>query len=203
MPGVCIPARDVTFTHIMSISNLNLKCALTALMAMVMFSLPARADELAKLDPLFEQLKQANAADAVRIAREINLELSKSGSPAMDLLLKRGQDALEAGDIQAAIGHFTALTDHAPDFAEGWHMRSLAYAETGLYGPALNDLEHALALRPRHFRAIFGLGVILEELDQPKQALAAYKKAQAIYPGFEGINEFIDRVSRDLDGENI
>lgn len=172
-------------------------------MAMAMLSLPATADEVAKLDPLFEQLKQAESADASRIAREINMELSKSGSPAMDLLLKRGQDALDAGDIQAAIGHLTALTDHAPNFAEGWYVRSLAYVQAGLYGPALADLEQTLALRPRHFRAIFGLGVIFEELDQPEQALEAYEKAQAIYPNFEGIKEFIDRLSLEMDGENI
>ena len=187
----------------MSISNYNLKCALTALLAMVMLSLPATADEVAKLDPLFEQLKQAESADAARIAREINMELSKSGSPAMDLLLKRGQDALDAGNIEAAIGHLTALTDHAPNFAEGWYVRSLAYAQAGLYGPALSDLEHALALRPRHFRAIFGLGVIMEELDRPEKAFEAFKKAQAIYPNFEGIKEFIDRLSLEMDGENI
>ena len=37
----------------------------------------------------------------------------------MDLLLGRGNEALEAEDYPTAIEHFSALIDHAPDFAEG------------------------------------------------------------------------------------
>jgi tetratricopeptide (TPR) repeat protein len=191
----------------MGILTINLKHAVAAIMPVMMaagiFSLPAVADEVAKLDQLFAELGQAESAQARKIANEIDLELSKSGSPAMDLLLKRGEDALDSGDLPAAIGHLTALTDHAPDFAEGWYARSLAYTHSGLYGPALADLERALALRPRHFRAIFGLGVILEELDQPKKALEAYRKVEALHPNYEDLGAFIDRVVRQLGGENI
>jgi len=190
----------------MGLLNNNLKCAVAAIMATMMsialYCLPATADEVARLDKLYGELAQAESAQAQKIANEIDLELSKSGSPAMDLLLKRGEDALDAGDLQAAIGHLTALTDHAPDFAEGWHARSVAYAQAGLYGPALADLEHVLALRPRHFRAIFGLGVIFEELGQPKKALEAYRKVQAIHPYYQDLTATIDRLTRQLGGED-
>jgi tetratricopeptide (TPR) repeat protein len=191
----------------MDIQHINLKRAVAAIMAgmlvMVMYSLPLAADDLAKLDQLYAELAQAESEQARKIAKEIDLELTKSGSPAMDLLLKRGQDALNKGDFQAAIGHLTALTDHAPDFAEGWHARSLAYAKMGLFGPALADLERALALRPRHMRAIYGLGVIFEELGQPEKALEAYSRLQAIDPNYEGLTPAIERVSRALGGEDI
>jgi len=187
----------------MSALNHFLKNIVTAFAVIVWFSLPAVAVEQARLDRLFQQLKQVEEAEALKIAAEITLELSKSGSPAMDLLLKRGKDALEAGETQAAIEHLTALTDHAPNFAEGWHLRAVAYLQTGRYGPALADLERALALRPRHFDAIFGLGVILEELERPDMALEAFQRVQEIHPHHEHLADALDRLNGALGGEDL
>ena len=41
-----------------------------------------------------------DAGEAGRIEAEIWIEWSKSGSPAMDLLLQRGEDAMELGNFQ-------------------------------------------------------------------------------------------------------
>ncbi|SLN34321.1 Tetratricopeptide repeat protein [Roseovarius litorisediminis] len=175
----------------------------TALAAIVMFSLPALAVEEAKLDRLFLSLKDADATEAGIIAKEIELELSKSGSPAMDLLLKRGRDALEAGDSRGAIGHFTALTDHAPDFAEGWNARSIAFFQAELYGPALADIERTLALQPRNFNAIYGLGVILEEINRPNLAREAYNRVLAIHPHHKDVTAALERLNGQLGGSDL
>ena len=187
----------------MSALNHFLKNIVTAFLAIVMFSLPCAAVEQARLDRLFTQLRQADEAEAGKIGDEIVLELSKSGSSAMDLLLKRGRDALEAGETQTAIEHLTALTDHAPEFAEGWHMRAVAFSRTGLYGPAIADLEKALALRPRHFEAIYGLGVILEELDRPEMAIEAYTRVLEIHPFYEDVSEAVERLNATLAGKEL
>ncbi|MCC5763557.1 hypothetical protein LH496_28225, partial [Klebsiella pneumoniae] len=75
---------------------------------------PAGADPLA---PLFRQLAEAEDEGWRAAESDILRAWSRSGSASMDLLLKRGEAALDAGDPDAAIGHLTALTDHAPDFA--------------------------------------------------------------------------------------
>ncbi|WP_306121194.1 tetratricopeptide repeat protein [Roseovarius sp. MMSF_3359] len=168
-----------------------------------MFSIPCAAADQARLDRLYAQLLQAEEAEAVKIGKEITLELSRSGSSAMDLLLKRGRDALEAGETEAAIEHLTALTDHAPEFAEGWHLRAVAYRQADLFGQAISDLERALALRPRNFEAIYGLGVILEELDRPQMAYEAYSRVLEIHPHFEDTSEVLDRLGQSLEGEDL
>ena len=72
------------------------KRIVAALSVTVMFSLPAAAFAQAASGELLEQLGAAeSAAEADRIEKAIFLEWSKSGSAAMDLLLKRGRDALE------------------------------------------------------------------------------------------------------------
>lgn len=186
----------------MGTQNRILNCIVAALLATVMFSLPLAAAE-GRLERLFAQLQEADPADARRISGEIELELSKSGSASADLLLKRGSDALEAGDVEAAIEHLTALTDHAPDFAEGWHMRAMAYAEAELFGPAVADLERALSIEPRHYHAIASLGGILAQVDRPDMAKRAFEEVLAIYPGYQDVIEALEHVERQIGGSTL
>src|SRR6056297_2448899 len=160
----------------MGAANLNLNRIVAAVLAIVTFSVPALAEET-RLDTLFAQLAQAEPQEARRLAAEIELELSKSGSAAMDLLLRRGEDALQAGELAAAIEHLSAAIDHAPQFAEAWHLRSVAFFKQERYGLALHDIEQALALEPRHFNVIYGLGVLLNEMGQPDLAVDAFSRA--------------------------
>ncbi|WP_440227336.1 hypothetical protein, partial [Escherichia coli] len=90
------------------------------------------------------------------VETELSNLWSQSGSPAVDLLLRRGQDALEAGAPEVAVEHFTAAIDHAPAFAEGYAGRAAAYYLTGRVGPAIDDLRAALVLEPRHIAALQG-----------------------------------------------
>ncbi len=159
--------------------------------------------QTAKLDELFARLKNTDEAGARQIEREIWIEWSKSGSPAMDLLLQRGKAALEAGDLETAIGHFTALIDHAPEFAEGWNARATAYYTAGMLGPSVSDIGRALALNPRHFGALSGLGMIFEELGKPEKALEVYRKVLEIDPYAEGVPEAIERLSATTEGLDL
>ncbi|WP_170290343.1 tetratricopeptide repeat protein [Rhodovulum strictum] len=131
---------------------------------------------------LLDELQRPDLPNWKQVEREIWEEWAKSGSPSMDLLLKRGRDAITAGKFETAIAHLTALTDHAPDFAEGYNARALAYFRAGLYGPAIADLARTLELNPRHFGALTGLGAILEETGQLQAARDAYGAARAIHP---------------------
>ncbi|MBC7156626.1 MAG: tetratricopeptide repeat protein [Rhodobacteraceae bacterium] len=164
----------------------------------------AAADQNApRLEELFSELQAPDTVRWQMVERQIWSEWSKSGSPAMDLLLQRGQQAMEAGDLDEAIAHFTALVDHAPDFAEGWNARATAYFQAGLYGPSLADIRMTLALNPRHFGALSGLGRILEELGEPEQALAAYRAAHAIHPHQPGIKAGIERLELRTGGQAL
>lgn len=184
----------------------NLNYTVAALVAVVMYSLPAgpaMAADKAKLDQLFAQLQEAGPTDAERIAKEIELEYSKSGSASADLLFKRGRDALESGQTRRAIEHLTALTDHAPGFSEGWYLRALAYLQADMIGPALADLERTLALAPRHFGAIEALGYLLEEINQPDMALEAYERVIDIHPHHKDVSAALDRLGPQVGGRDL
>jgi tetratricopeptide (TPR) repeat protein len=162
----------------------------------------ARAQE-GDLDGLFENLKSAPVEQAAGIAEQIEKTWSRSGSAAMDLLLARGRDALEAGEVGAAIGHLGALVDHAPEFAEGYHSRAMAYFAADLYGPALADIQTALRLNPRHFAAMRGLAAILEVTGKPVQALEVYRKVLEIHPGSERALDGVARLTEQVRGVTL
>lgn len=128
-------------------------------------------------------------------------EWSKSGSIAMDLLLERGKDALNEENYRLALEHFTAATDHAPQFAEAWNMRATTFFLMDEYGLAIEDISRTLALNPRHFGALHGLGIILEQLGDLKNALVAYRAAFAINPHRENLGEAVQRLSEIVDGK--
>ncbi|MEO1308135.1 MAG: tetratricopeptide repeat protein [Pseudomonadota bacterium] len=138
-----------------------------------------------------------------QIEQTIWIEWSKSGSPSADLLLRRGRDAMEEDEIAVAIEHLTALTDHAPDFPEGWNARATAYFRAGLYGPSLEDIHRAISLNPRHFGALSGLAIILEELRYETEALEAYRAVQAIHPHRPNIKDAIERLEKKLEGRAL
>jgi tetratricopeptide (TPR) repeat protein len=155
------------------------------------------------LDSLFQELIEANEGNHARIAERVRARFEKSGSPAMDLLLRRGGDAIEADDNVAAIEHLTALVDHAPDFAEAYHRRATAYFRADLMGPALDDLRQTLVLNPRHFRAMFAIGIILEVLGRPDEAIAAYQAVLDVYPLEPDATDALARLVIEIEGQAI
>ena len=160
--------------------------------------------QTAKLDDLFSRLQAtANTEEARRIEQEICIEWSKSGSAAMDLLLERGRRALDEGQTQLAVEHLTALTDHAPDFAEGWNARATAYYSLGQFGPAISDIGRTLELNPQHYGALSGLAIIFEALGQPEKALEVYRKVLEIDPHAEGVPEAVTRLEEATLGQGI
>lgn len=161
------------------------------------------AAQTPELDGLFDRLKVATAAEAGKIEEDIWREWSKSGSASFDLLLERGREAMAQGDLEAAIDHLTALTDHAPDFAEGWNARATAYFQAGQYGPSVADIQRTLALNPRHFGALAGFGMILEELERTEQALEVYRAALAIHPHLHGVLEAVERLEAARAGQEL
>ncbi len=157
----------------------------------------------AALDPLFEALRDAEGDAARQIETKIWEEWANSGSPSMNFLLDRGREAMEAGDTQMAIEHFSALIDHAPEFTEAYNARATAYYQANRYGPSLADIREVLTRNPRHFGALGGLALILDEIGEKKGALEAYRSIERLYPNREGLAEAIRRLEREVQGEDI
>jgi tetratricopeptide (TPR) repeat protein len=152
---------------------------------------------------LLDRLKAAGPQGWEQVEQELALDWSKSGSASADLLLARARAALDAQDRYTALGHLNALTDHAPDFAEGWQMRAVVFFELDNYAMAMSDLRRTLALNPNHYGAWMGVSRILEDTGDIPGALAAIRRAAAIHPHRPDIKEAQERLSLAVEGRKI
>jgi len=163
----------------------------------------ASAQDQSRTDALLDRLAQPDLRNWDVVEQEIYMLWSRSGSATADYLLQRGRAALEAGDLDEAYQHLTALTDHAPEFAEGWNTRATMFFQANRYGPSIADIQRVLALEPRHFGALTGLGIMLEEIGDLEGALEALRMAQAIHPHRDDLNAAVSRVERALQGQAL
>lgn len=169
---------------------------------------PSPADEKAErdalIDTLLEKLTTVQTEDAGReLERTIQSLWLSSGSPSIDLLMRRGLDALAENDIDRAYFYFDEVVTFAPAFAEGWHRRAAIHYVREDYPAALKDLEQTLRLEPRHFEALAGLGVILEDLGDRKGALDAYRRALTLNPWLRSGKARIAPLQLEVEGRGI
>jgi tetratricopeptide (TPR) repeat protein len=157
----------------------------------------------ARLDALFASLAQPGNPGWKNIQDEIWALWSQSGSASMDLLLLRASRAMEAQQYELALRFLNDLVRLDPDFAEGWNKRATVYFLLDDYGRSVADIEHTLALEPRHFGALSGLGMIMERLGNKEGAMQAYREVLAIHPNMPGAVEGVKRLSADVDGRAL
>lgn len=148
------------------------------------------------MDEMLAELKTADETRAAHIVREVERQWELSGSTSIDMLLRRGREAMEEEDWRLAIEHFTAVTDHAPDFAEGYQARATAFYRSGRFGPAIDDLGQALVLNPQNWNALYGLGVLFQELGEHARAEMAYRAALELHPHHENATEALKTMKK-------
>jgi tetratricopeptide (TPR) repeat protein len=157
----------------------------------------------ARLDSLFARLAQKDSPDWEGVQNEIWIHWSQSGSPSIDLLLFRAGRAMESGDHELALRFLNDVVRLAPAFAEGWNKRATVYFLLDEYGHSIADIERTLALEPRHFGALSGLGMILERLGDKKGAMRAFRSGLEIHPNLPGAAASVERLSPDVDGREL
>jgi tetratricopeptide (TPR) repeat protein len=156
------------------------------------------------LDTLFAGLKIApDEASAKAIEDRIWAVWTASGSDTCSLLMTRVKDAVDAKDYDLAIKLLNAIINIKPDYVEAWNRRATIYYLKQDYAHSIADIAEVLAREPRHFGALSGLGMMLQEIGDDKDALDAYRKALAIDPHLENIPDVVKTLSEKVEGRNI
>src|SRR4029077_11608304 len=137
---------------------------------------------------LFEALKAAPDADSARLVESLIWALwLASGSDTTDLLMTRVKTAIDGKDTNLAIELLDAVVELRPDYVEAWNRRATLHFAHKNYGKSLGDTRRVLAREPRHFGALSGLGVIMQEFGEEKLALEAFRRALAVNPHLQKI----------------
>jgi tetratricopeptide (TPR) repeat protein len=153
---------------------------------------------------LYEQLSVTKDEAAAKPIMEAIEDLwVTSGSDTADLLLGRAESLLKQKDVDLSLKILNALVEIAPDNTEAWHQRAKVHFLRQDYTHALGDLRKALAIDPKHYRAINNLGLVLEEFGAKKEALEAYRKALQVNPFLEETRKAVESLAREVEGQDI
>jgi tetratricopeptide (TPR) repeat protein len=181
---------------------------LTLLALLLLAALPAgttRADQDdPRLPALFERLKLVPSDGEARPIEAMIWQIwSVSDDDEINGMMLRGLRAMGEGDPRQALPIFDAMVQRSPNFAEGWNKRATVLYLMGRYDDSMKDIAKTLALEPRHFGALSGLGMCNVQLNKDKEALDAFQKALAVDPNMPGVKLNVDELKKRLANSSI
>jgi tetratricopeptide (TPR) repeat protein len=156
------------------------------------------------LDFLFGALKAApDEASARHVEARIWALWLQTPSDTAALLMMRARAAMDAQQMEVALKLLDAVIKLRRDYVEGWNRRATLYYLQNDYARSLQDIEQVLIREPRHFGALAGLGMIMQDLGDDKRALDAFRKALAVDPYLEKVPELVKTLSEKVEGRDI
>jgi tetratricopeptide (TPR) repeat protein len=155
----------------------------------------------AALHRLFESLREAASPELARGIEQVIWSIwLEAGGAEVDRLMALSVQAMNAQDYPAARSYLDKIVVLEPDFAEGWNKRATVHFLEGDYDRSLSDIRRVLLLEPRHFGALSGLGLILEQTGRKAEALEAFRRALDIHPQMPGIQMRAEALAREIEG---
>jgi tetratricopeptide (TPR) repeat protein len=166
---------------------------------------PAGADQNdPRLNPLFEELRASTtAAEAKAIEQAIWDIWFESDDSLSELQLEAATTAMAGREWGQAREQLDALLERDPDFAEAWNRRATLFWLMRDLSASLRDVRQTLALEPRHFGALSGLGLIFMETDQVEGAIRAFETALEIHPHLPGARQHLEQLEKRRTGEPL
>ena len=162
------------------------------------------ADRTRGLDFLFGALKAApDDASARHVEARIWALWMQTPSDTAALLMVRAKAAMDAQQMDVALKLLDAIIKLRPDYTEAWNRRATLYYLQNDYPRSLADIQQVLAREPRHFGALAGLGMIMQDLGDEKRALDAFRKALAVNPHLEKVPELVKQLTEKVEGRDI
>ena len=111
--------------------------------------------------------------------------------------------AMQAKKYPRALDFLDRVVLMEPDYVEGWNKRATVYFLMDDYNHSIADIGHVLALEPRHFGALSGLGMIMRELGDDNRAMAAYRAALAVDPLLDNVRDALDELETKAKGQDL
>jgi tetratricopeptide (TPR) repeat protein len=162
------------------------------------------ADRTRGLDFLFGALKAApDEASAKHVEARIWALWMQTPSDTAALLMARAKAAMDAKQADVALKLLDAVIKLRPEYVEAWNRRATLYYMQNDYTHSLEDIEQVLSREPRHFGALAGLGMIMQELGDDKRALDAFRKALAVNPHLDKVPEMVKTLTEKVEGRDI
>ena len=122
---------------------------------------------------------------------------SRSGDDAIDALMEKGAEQMQAGAFDEAIATYSEVIKRKPAFAEGWNKRATVYFLAGDFKRSLADCDQVMKRNPNHFGALSGYGQIYFQLEQYGKSIDDWKRALKANPNL-GVEDNIEIAAKRL-----
>ncbi|HWV53269.1 tetratricopeptide repeat protein [Pseudorhodoplanes sp.] len=153
---------------------------------------------------LFGALKAAPSPEAAKaVEGRIWALWMVTPSDTASLLMDRVRKAVEVKNLDLAIQLLDSIVVLRPDYIEAWNRRATLHYMRKDYTQSIEDIRQTLAREPRHFGALAGLGMILQELGDDKRALEIFRKAVEVNPHLPRIPDLIKSLTEKVEGRDI
>ena len=157
-----------------------------------------------ELDGLFAELAKVTSDEEARpLVSRIQRIWSRSGSATVDLLMMRAAAAMQAKDYPLALDLLDVTVRLAPEFPEAWNRRATVNYLREDFGRSMVDIERVLALEPRHWGAMSGLGIILRRIGRDDEALETFRQVLKIHPVSENARKAVEDMEKAAAGSPI
>jgi tetratricopeptide (TPR) repeat protein len=162
------------------------------------------SDRTKGIDFLFGALKAApDQASAKHVEARIWALWLQTPSDTAALLMSRAKAAVDAQKYDVALKLLDSLVKLRPDYTEAWNRRATVYYLKNDYVHSLQDIQQVLTREPRHFGALAGLGMIMQEVGDDKRALDAFRRALAVNPHLEKLPDLVKSLTEKVEGRDI
>lgn len=138
----------------------------------------------AKRTELFAKLSQATTEQEGRLAEDAVWRMWMAMAPNSGIArdVADAMRARENYDFDKALAILDRVVMQAPAYSEGWNQRAfIRFLKEDLDG-ALEDIDRALELEPKHFGALSGKALILMQQGRMEVGQAALRQAVQIHP---------------------
>ena len=182
---------------------LRRRLLLPLILALLAAGSAARADQTdPRLNGLFARLKAAQDRSVAQpIEDSIWAIWRETPDPETARLFASGTAAVERRAYPEAIDAFSAAAKRSPRFAEAWNQRATVYWLSGNNRASVDDIKRTLALEPRHFGALSGLGFVYLGIGDAAAAIKAFKAALALDPTLPAAKAHIEMLKDQVLGE--
>ena len=157
-----------------------------------------------RLASLFDQLEgAASLQQAEPMVRAIWGIWYESGDEELDELMAKGMVAMNAGRFDISLRYFDAVIKTDPEYAEGWNKRATVHWLMDNLEESMGDIRRTLALEPRHFGAVSGMGLIFMQQGDHDGALRAFEQVLKINPKDAGAKRRVEELRQLVDQEAV
>jgi tetratricopeptide (TPR) repeat protein len=115
----------------------------------------------------------------------------RAGTPENNHTLQQVRILIGRQELDQAVIVATRLIAAAPNFAEAYNQRAIAYFLQNRLAESIEDCERVLSRNPCHFGAISGMAQCQLRLNRAADALKSFRRALRLQPYSEALKESV------------